>query len=172
MYLPIGERLKKLRKEAKISRFRLAELAGISCKTIINIENNKYPPTRKTSLKLIKVLNVPPATLTVNATDFFSLDIRTLKVLRLSLCLSQKEFASLCNLDSSTIRDWELGNREMNTTNKMFLSKILTFYQGMQDPPISTYPLELWRTHSKFHKDTRNAYPFDGQSSQKQPDDE
>jgi transcriptional regulator with XRE-family HTH domain len=131
MYLPIGDRLKKLRTEANLSRIKLAELAGISCKTIINIENNKYSPTRKTALKLINILNVPTATLTVNATDFFSLDIRTqFTVLRLSLCLSQKEFANLCNFDSSTIRDWELGKRELNVVNKMFVSKILTFCNG------------------------------------------
>ena len=101
-------------------------LAGVNCKTITGIEHNRYMPSLKTALKLSKVFNVSPAVFLVKTEEFFSQDTRThFKTLRFMLGLKQKEFAELCGVDPSTIRDWELGKRELSRQYKYYIEGIL-----------------------------------------------
>lgn len=126
MGLAIGDRLRKLRNDASLSIKNLSRLSGVCCNTIINIEYNKYQPTIKTALKLTTVLGAPISALTVSTEEFSSKDPRIqMKVLRLSLGLTQIEFSDLCGIDPSTIRDWELAKREISNINRKFISELL-----------------------------------------------
>ena len=60
----LGERVKLLRKENGLTQERLAELANIDPKTVIDIENaRRKNPTLKTLNKIAKVLNTTSANL-------------------------------------------------------------------------------------------------------------
>lgn len=56
----VGERLRKLRKQKELTQEKLAELAKVDPKTIIEVENGKRKnPTFKTLNKITEVLKVP-----------------------------------------------------------------------------------------------------------------
>ncbi len=61
----IGEKLRTLRKAAKLTERKLAELAGVSQSAISEIEHGKKSPTLDTLLKLCSALGISIA-------DFFS----------------------------------------------------------------------------------------------------
>ena len=55
----IGERIKMIRQEKKISQDRLSKLADLSLNTIVNLETDKNAnPTVDTVLKISKALGV------------------------------------------------------------------------------------------------------------------
>jgi len=132
MRLTIGDRLRNARNDAKISTKELSRLSSVCCKTITGIEHNRHQPTIKTALKLATILKISVAVLAVKPDEFFSKDLRIqLKVLRLSLGLTQQEFANLCGIAPSTIRDWELVKREMNDSNRKLVSELLNQSQNV-----------------------------------------
>lgn len=49
-------KIKMLRKEARLRQEDLAAQAGVSRQTIIAIENNKYDPTLELAMKLARLL--------------------------------------------------------------------------------------------------------------------
>ncbi|CAN2924608.1 helix-turn-helix transcriptional regulator [Streptococcus dysgalactiae] len=55
----MDNKIKKLRKEKKITQDGLAKKCGVSRQTINMIENNKYDPTLKLALALGRVLQEP-----------------------------------------------------------------------------------------------------------------
>ncbi len=57
-YKKLGEKVKLLRKELKLTQEKLAELSKVDPKSIIDIENGKRNPTFKTIDKISKVLKV------------------------------------------------------------------------------------------------------------------
>lgn len=58
-YKKLGERIKKLRKEKGLTQEKLAELAKVDPKSIIEIENGKRNPTLRTLNKVSLALKVP-----------------------------------------------------------------------------------------------------------------
>ncbi len=59
----IGERLKKARMRKLLTQEELAEKAGVSPSTIVNIERDQAEPHISTMRKLAKALDVDPAEL-------------------------------------------------------------------------------------------------------------
>lgn len=57
-YKKLGEKIKKLRKEKGLTQEKLAELAKIDPKSVIQIENGKRNPTLKTINKIVIALKV------------------------------------------------------------------------------------------------------------------
>jgi DNA-binding XRE family transcriptional regulator len=59
----IGERLKEARTRKLLTQEELAELAGVSPSTVVNIERNNAEPHFRTIRKLAKALDVDPTSL-------------------------------------------------------------------------------------------------------------
>jgi transcriptional regulator with XRE-family HTH domain len=59
----IGERLKKARTRKLLTQEELAEKAGVSPSTIVNIERDQAEPHISTMRKLAKALEIDPAEL-------------------------------------------------------------------------------------------------------------
>jgi transcriptional regulator with XRE-family HTH domain len=57
-YKSLGEKIKKLRKERNLTQEKLAELAEIDPKSVIDIESGKRNPTLKTIDKIAKALGI------------------------------------------------------------------------------------------------------------------
>ena len=62
--LSIGKKIKKLRKEKKISQEKLAEMISMNHRSILRIENSQTVPTLETLCKIAE-------TLEVDIVDFF-----------------------------------------------------------------------------------------------------
>jgi transcriptional regulator with XRE-family HTH domain len=58
-YKKLGEKIKQLRRERKLTQEQLAEMAKVDPKSIIEIENGKRNPTFKTLAKLAIALKTP-----------------------------------------------------------------------------------------------------------------
>ena len=56
----IGEKLKEIRTRRFLTQEELAEKAGVSHSTIVNIERNHAEPQFRTIRKLAKALNIDP----------------------------------------------------------------------------------------------------------------
>jgi transcriptional regulator with XRE-family HTH domain len=59
----IGEKLKEARIRRLLTQEELAEKAGVSAATVVNIERNNQEPHFRTIRKLAKALNVDPTEL-------------------------------------------------------------------------------------------------------------
>jgi transcriptional regulator with XRE-family HTH domain len=59
----IGEKLKQARTRRLLTQEELAEKAGISAATVVNIERNNQEPHFRTIRKLAKALDVDPTEL-------------------------------------------------------------------------------------------------------------
>lgn len=59
----IGENLKKVRTRRLLTQEELAERAGVSAATIVNVERNNQEPHFRTIRKVAKALGVDPAEL-------------------------------------------------------------------------------------------------------------
>ena len=59
----IGEKLKEIRTRRLLTQEELAEKAGVSHSTIVNVERNQAEPHFRTIRKLAKALDVDPTTL-------------------------------------------------------------------------------------------------------------
>lgn len=59
-YKKLGENVRRIRKERKLTQEQLAELTNIDPKSIIAIEAGKRNPTFKTIQKIAKALKVSP----------------------------------------------------------------------------------------------------------------
>ena len=57
----IGEKLKEIRTRRFLTQEELAEKAGVSHSTIVNIERNHAEPQFRTIRKLAKALDIDPA---------------------------------------------------------------------------------------------------------------
>lgn len=55
-----GDRIKRLREQAKLTQEQLAKLAGISGAAVSDYEKNKYQPKVSTCNQIAKALNLPP----------------------------------------------------------------------------------------------------------------
>jgi transcriptional regulator with XRE-family HTH domain len=65
-----GEKLRRLREERFLSHRELANLAGVSPTTVINLETNQeISPQRRTIRKLARALEVDPHELTRRPAD-------------------------------------------------------------------------------------------------------
>ncbi|WP_073239981.1 helix-turn-helix domain-containing protein [Desulforamulus putei] len=127
----IGDRLRCLRHDTGLSVYQLKELTGLSHETIRCIENNKSIPRVSTALRLAKLFCVSPGVFLIVPNDFYSekLTVR-FKNLRYMLGLKQNEFADLCGLDPSVIRNWELGVTEPNRQSRYYIETILELCKG------------------------------------------
>ena len=59
----LGEGVKTARRKRFMTQAQLAKAAGISQRTLVNIETNKVEPHFSTILKLADALNIDPSTL-------------------------------------------------------------------------------------------------------------
>ena len=59
----IGENLRKIRTKRLLTQEELAEKAGVSAATIVNIERNNQEPHFRTIRKLAKSLDIDPTEL-------------------------------------------------------------------------------------------------------------
>jgi transcriptional regulator with XRE-family HTH domain len=59
----IGEKLKQVRTRRLLTQEELAEKAGVSAATVVNIERNNQEPHFRTIRKLAKALDVDPTEL-------------------------------------------------------------------------------------------------------------
>lgn len=63
IYKKIGEKIRKTRKKQGLTQEKLAELARIDPKSIIEIEGGKRNPTLKTIRKIASSLKIKPSEL-------------------------------------------------------------------------------------------------------------
>jgi transcriptional regulator with XRE-family HTH domain len=56
----IGEKLKEIRTKRLLTQEELAEKAGVSAATVVNVERNNQEPHFRTIRKLAKALDVDP----------------------------------------------------------------------------------------------------------------
>jgi transcriptional regulator with XRE-family HTH domain len=59
----VGERLKALRTKRLLTQEELAEKAGVSAATVVNVERNNQEPHFRTIRKLAKALDIDPTEL-------------------------------------------------------------------------------------------------------------
>ena len=59
----VGEKLKEIRTRRLLTQEELAEKAGISAATVVNVERNNQEPHFRTIRKLAKALDVDPTKL-------------------------------------------------------------------------------------------------------------
>jgi transcriptional regulator with XRE-family HTH domain len=59
----VGQKLKAIRTRRLLTQEELAERAGVSAATVVNVERNKQEPHFRTIRKLAKALNVDPTEL-------------------------------------------------------------------------------------------------------------
>jgi transcriptional regulator with XRE-family HTH domain len=59
----VGQQLKAIRTRRLLTQEELAERAGVSAATVVNVERNKQEPHFRTIRKLAKALNVDPTEL-------------------------------------------------------------------------------------------------------------
>jgi transcriptional regulator with XRE-family HTH domain len=59
----IGEKLKEIRTKRLLTQEELAEKAGVSAATVVNVERNNQEPHFRTIRKLAKALDIDPTEL-------------------------------------------------------------------------------------------------------------
>ena len=59
----IGEKLKQIRTRRLLTQEELAEKAGVSAATVVNVERNNQEPHFRTIRKLAKALDIDPTEL-------------------------------------------------------------------------------------------------------------
>ena len=59
----VGDRLKEIRTRRLLTQEELAEKAGVSAATVVNVERNNQEPHFRTIRKLAKALDVDPTEL-------------------------------------------------------------------------------------------------------------
>jgi transcriptional regulator with XRE-family HTH domain len=59
----IGEKLKEIRTKRLLTQEELAEKAGVSAATVVNVERNNQEPHFRTIRKLAKALEIDPTEL-------------------------------------------------------------------------------------------------------------
>jgi len=64
-----GEKLRELREERFLSHRELAQRAGVSPTTVLNLEREQTEPQRRTIRKIAGALGVEPAELVKESTD-------------------------------------------------------------------------------------------------------
>ena len=127
MSLAPGERLRTLRQAVGLSIRELVRRSGVSMTTIINAEHGRKNLRLPSAVKLARTLGVSPGIFMILNTPSGRGKLAD-KVLtaRLLLGLKQNEFAELLGVNSSSIRDWELGKREI-TQRCLKLLKMVEF---------------------------------------------
>ena len=75
----LGENLKVLRKQKRITQSELAESIGIETHNLNRIENGKSFPQARTLVSLINYFNIAPHQLFVNKNDKLTLIVRLLE---------------------------------------------------------------------------------------------
>lgn len=115
--------LKLLRKSHNLTQEKLAELTGITLRSIRNYENANHEPNSKSLLILARYFNVDPFYLFgINLLDSqeqhqdYKIDINNtfaenLKILRKNMHLTQKELAALLGVSFNTIISYENARR-------------------------------------------------------------
>ena len=115
MSLSPGMRLRCLRQSNGLLIRELALKAGVSKTTIQRTERGKNELELATAVKIAQVFEISPGILTIKnmPSDNGKLTDK-IRTARLLLGLKHIELASLLGVDKSSIRDWELGTREIS----------------------------------------------------------
>ena len=121
-----------MRQTAGLFIRELALEAGVSKTTVQRTERGKNNLTLSTAVKLAQVFGVSPGILIIRKKPSGMGELAD-KIItaRLLLGLKQKEFASLIGVNPSSIRDWELGKREMTERCYRLLQEPFNLIQSL-----------------------------------------
>lgn len=112
--IPPGQRLRFLRESMRLSNKELARRSGVSSTTISNAEKGRLTLRVPTAVKLARVMGISPGLLLIGSGFSDRGDITgKIRNIRYTLGVTQEEFASIIGVNASSIRDWELGEREL-----------------------------------------------------------
>ncbi|MFC1483135.1 helix-turn-helix domain-containing protein [Candidatus Margulisiibacteriota bacterium] len=103
-----GQRLKKVRIEAKFNVKQLSRLTGVAESTISRYEKENIPPSNKAVNKLSKTLNVSSFYLLYGNKKYkFKSFGEKIKIHRIQKMLSRMEIAKRIGVSAGTIGAWE-----------------------------------------------------------------
>lgn len=112
--MTIGESVHFYRRHKKLLRFELAELSGVSCQTITNVEADKHWARLSTITKISKVLNVSVDTLVGRNRAFPRLQLKSdlsfgekLAAVRKANNLPRAVLERKADIPKKTIQRWE-----------------------------------------------------------------
>lgn len=114
----LGEKLKTLRKNNKLTQIDMANILGVEKSSISKYENNVNTPDIKSLIKLSNYFEISLDSLVDNSFELcedeknFSLMLSDrIKECRLELRYNQPELARILNVTKQTISNWEKGVR-------------------------------------------------------------
>lgn len=112
--MPPGQRLRFLRESMGLSNKELARRSGVSSTTITNAEKGRLTLRVPTAVKLARVMGISPGFLLIDngLSDNEKLAER-LRNVRYMLGMTQADFADMIGVNATSVRDWELGEREL-----------------------------------------------------------
>ncbi|SKC90395.1 helix-turn-helix domain-containing protein [Maledivibacter halophilus] len=123
----LGQRITKLRKKNRMTKKEFAIKTGLSQATIYNVETGKTIPNMSTIRKLCKSLSISPAKLFKIDTLPEETPDEIIKKYRLMNGLSQEDLAEKCDLNKSTIKDYENGKIKGNPETIKKIYKIIGY---------------------------------------------
>lgn len=88
----LGENVKRIRKELKLTQFQLAEIADLSEETVKNIELSRCWTSDKNLAKLTKALNVDIHTLFLPVPSSFNEDSNATSVIKNAISENLKKY--------------------------------------------------------------------------------
>lgn len=132
--MTIGNNIKKIRKEKKITQKKLAEEMGISRSYLSDLENNRYNPSSKTLEMLAEKLGTSMLYITSGKKTLQDLNGEELTRETLSAVVNTPGFQK--SLDSSLKNKLkDLAESELNSTETIYLLNALNFlsYSSEED---------------------------------------
>ena len=112
--MPPGQRLRFLRDSMGLSNKELARRSGVSSTTITNAEKGRLTLRVPTAAKLARFLGISPGFLLIdNGVSGKGELAEMLRNVRYMLGMTQAEFADIIGVNATSVRDWELGEREL-----------------------------------------------------------
>lgn len=88
----LGENVKRIRKERKLTQFELAEKAELSEETVKNIELSRCWTSDKNLAKITKALDVDVHTLFLPISSSFKEESKNIKVIKKAITKNLKEY--------------------------------------------------------------------------------
>lgn len=142
--MTIGDNIKKIRKEKKITQRQLAEEMGISRSYLSDLENNRYNPSSKTLEALAEKLNVSMLYLTTGKKTLNDLDDSELKG-------QFESVGSKIKAENDGINKYiktklkELSESELEYTVTQYLANVLIFLQSSNKKELRTLTVFIVR---------------------------
>lgn len=135
--MSIGENLKKIRKEKKLTQHKLAEEMNISRSYLSDIENNRKNPSSKTLENLAEKLNVSMLYLTTGKKTLNDLDDSGLKE-QIKSMESKIKYDNEIVSQSVKTKLKELSESELEYTVTQYLANVLVFLRSSNQKELRT----------------------------------